>query len=336
MRVRFWVAVLAICAFAAAQTGGSVNDVVSLVRSAIQTGQPDNEVAKALHRIKLAESLDQYTIEELQAEGAGPKALAELERLRKISAGLPHPATAALQPRPAPLPDEQKRIVDLARESAVNYIKSLPDFICMEMVRRYDDTRGKLLDTLTLKLSYFEQKEKYQLLTINGRATFLPYDSVGGAITEGEFGSLLAEVFDPRSAADFQWDHWTTLRTRPAQVYSFRVAVARSHYRIVVGGRGTRDETVAGQHGFVYVDAETSQTVRVATEADSIPRDFPVLGSSTTLDYGFVEIGGRQFLLPLHADARMHTLQMETRNDVEFHSYKKFGADTSITFTEKQ
>jgi len=336
MRVRLWVGVLAICAFAAAQAGGSVNDVVSLVRSAIQGGQPDSQVAKALHRIKLAESLDQKTVDELAREGAGPKAVAELERLRKLSAALPGAPAVDLQPRPAPLPDEQKRIVKTARESAINYTKSLPDFICMEMVRRYDDTRGKLLDTLTLKLSYFEQTEKYQLLTINGRATILPYESVGGVITQGEFGSLLAEVFDPRSAADFQWDHWTTLRTRPAQVYSFHVAVARSHYRILVGGRGARDETVAGQHGFVYVDAETSQTVRVATEADSIPRDFPVLGSSTTLDYGFVEIGGRQFLLPLHADARMRTLHMQTRNDVEFHSYKKFGADTSITFTEKQ
>ena len=165
--------------------------------------------------------------------------------------------------------------------------------------------------------------------------TVLPYESVGGVITEGEFGSLLSEVFDPQSAAEFHWDHWTTVRNRPAQVYSFRVPAARSHYRILVGGRGGRDETVAGQHGFVFLDGDTSRTVRIVAEADGIPRNFPVLSASTTLDYGFVEVGGRQFLLPLHADARMRTLQIESRNVVEFHSYKKFAADSTITFTEK-
>jgi len=335
MRVRLWAGILAISACAAAETGASVNDVISLVRAALQRGQKDSQLAKVLHRIKLMESLDQHTIEELESEGTGPKAIAELQRLRKVSATLPTAATA-IQPQAAPPPDERKRIVEMARESALNYTRSLPDFICTEVVRRYDDTRSRLLDTLTLKLSYFEQKEKYQLLAINGRATVLPYESVGGAITQGEFGSLLAEVFDRRSATEFQWDHWTTLRQRPAQVYSFRVPAARSNYRIVVGGRGRRDETVAGQHGLVYVDGETSQTVRIVSDADGIPLDFPVLSASTTLDYDFVEIGGRRFLLPLHADARMRTAQMQTRNDVEFHSYKKFASDATITYTEKQ
>ena len=41
---------------------------------------------------------------------------------------------------------------------------------------------------------------------------------------------------------------------------------------------------------------------------------------------------GRQFLLPLRAQIRMATADLRTRNDVEFHSYRKFAAETSITF----
>jgi hypothetical protein len=93
---------------------------------------------------------------------------------------------------------------------------------------------------------------------------------------------------------------------------------------------------VAGQHGLVYVDGDTSQTVRIVSEADGIPRDFPVLSAATDLDYGFVEIGGRPFLLPLDAGVRMTTAQRRTRNEVEFHSYKKFASDATITYTEKQ
>ena len=198
----------------------------------------------------------------------------------------------------------------MARESALNYTRSLPDFICTEVVRRYNDTRSRLLDTLTLKLSYFEQKEKYQLLAINGRATVLPYESVGGVITQGEFGSLLAEVFDRQSAAEFRWDHWTTLRQRPAQVYSFRV-LGRPVPLPDPGRRPRHARRDSGRTARLCVRGWRHQPDGSHfAEADGIPRDFPVLKAATVLDYDFVEIGGRQFLLPLHADARMTTAQM--------------------------
>jgi hypothetical protein len=246
---------------------------------------------------------------------------------------LPKAATAPIfEPRPSPTLEEQKRIIEAARESALDYTRSLPDFICTEVLRRYDDSRNKPIDTLTLQLSYTGQRENYKLLTINGRPTFRSFDSVGGVITQGEFGSLLNEVFAHRSEAEFAWDHGTTLRKRRAQVYTFRVTAARSHYRMSAVGRGEQYTSAVGQHGLVYVDNATNRTVRIIAEADSIPADFPVHSATTTLDYDFVDIAGRQFLLPLRAEARMSTVDRQTRNEVEFHSYRKFGADTSITY----
>ena len=64
-----------------------------------------------------------------------------------------------------------------------------------------------------------------------------------------------------------------------------------------------------------------------------MPPDFPVLSSSTTLDYGFADIAGGSYLLPLHAETRMRTRETDTRNEVDFQSYKKFVADSSITYT---
>jgi hypothetical protein len=342
MRLRVWVGILLVSAWAAteanAQAGHSVNDLVALVRTAIANQQSDRNLAKALHKFKLTESLDQRTIEGLENEGAGPQAVAELERLRQASAVLPKaPAAPMFEARPAPAPDEQKRIVEAARQSALDYTRSLPDFICTQVVRRYvvrryGDPRGKLVDTLTLQLSYSGQRENYKLLTINGRPTFRPFDSVGGVITQGEFASLLSEVFERRSEAEFQWDHWTTLRKRPAQVYTFRVSAGKSHYRMAAVGRSERYSAAVGQHGLLYVDRDTNRTIRIVAEADGIPPDFPVHSATTTLDYDFVDIAGRQFLLPLSAGTRMTTVDRETRNEVEFHSYRKFGADTTITY----
>jgi hypothetical protein len=319
----------------AAQPGSSVNETVALVRTAIRLKQTDNQISKFLHKVKLTESLDEHTIEELQSEGTGPKAVAELERLRERSEELPKPASApAFESPPFPSPAEQNRIIDRAREIALSYTKSLPDFIATELVRRYSDERGgwQLKDTLTIKLSYFEQAEDYKVLNINGRPSTLPYEAVGGTITQGEFGSLLLEVFDRKSAAELHWDHWTKLRGRSAHVYTFRVRAANSRYTMVFGNRSERRSIVAGQHGFVYVDRDTYQIVRITSEADTIPANFPVRNSATMLDYDFTDVGGRQFLLPLHAEVRMGTAYVQTKNEVEFHSYKKFGAETSISF----
>lgn len=333
MRPHLWVGILLVSAWAAAQAGHPVNDLVTMVRTALSNSQSDSNVARLLRKYKLSERLDERTIEALENEGAGPQAVGELERLRRASAGLPIPLTAPIfEPRPAPGPDEQRRIIEAARESALDYTRSLPDFICTEVLRRYDESKNKPIDTLTLQLSYTGQQENYKLLTINGRPTFRSFDSVGGVITQGEFGSLLNEIFARRSEAEFAWDHGTTLRRRPAHVYTFRVTAARSHYRMSAVGRAERYTSPVGQHGLVYVDSSTNRTIRIIAEADSIPADFPVHSATTTLDYDFVDIAGRQFLLPLRAEARMSTVDRQTRNEVEFHSYRKFGADTSITY----
>ena len=44
------------------------------------------------------------------------------------------------------------------------------------------------------------------------------------------------------------------------------------------------------------------------------------------------QIGDQTHLLPLKADVRMRSSKLLTKNLVEFHLYRKFGADTSITF----
>jgi len=50
------------------------------------------------------------------------------------------------------------------------------------------------------------------------------------------------------------------------------------------------------------------------------------------LDYEFMNVGARQFLLPLRADVRMGTAGLLTRNEMEFHSYRKFSSEATITF----
>jgi len=337
MRLRLHVALFAACLSAAAQAAGTVSGLVDAVRAELQRNRSDSQVARDLRKVKLAERLDDRTIETLQSEGAGPETVGQLLLLRDRSSDLPRPAKPAIAEPPAPSVAEQVRIWSAADENSLRYTDSLPDFICSEVVRRYTDPNQKggwkLADTLVLKLTYFDRQEEYQLMTVNNRSTTLSYGQIGGAITEGEFGSMLAAIFAPKSFTNRTWDHWTLLRSRPTHVFSFSIAVANSEYRITSGTAARNEERArAGQHGYVYIDASTRMVVRVTAAADGLPPDFPVQKVDLLLDYDFVDVGGRHYLLPLHSEMLMDAPPFRHRNETDFLAYRKFSAEATITF----
>ena len=53
---------------------------------------------------------------------------------------------------------------------------------------------------------------------------------------------------------------------------------------------------------------------------------------STTIDYGEVVIGEKKYLLPLEATVALLLETKKVRNEMEFQAYRKFEADTVITF----
>jgi hypothetical protein len=321
----------------AAQNYASVANVVKLVRDGVAHHDSDATIAKLLHKQKLLDRLEYRVLDGLESEGAGPKTMAELDRFYQTSRDLPAPAVEPSFPEePIPSIADQRRIVHDTQQTALNYAHSLPDYFCNESIRRFADTRGieELVDVLEVKLTYFDGQENYRVMTVNGRPTTRALEEVGGSVSKGEFGSMLNSVFAGESKTVLQWDHWTTVRSRSAHVYKFRIEAKNSAYRLQFrsSNRFMPQSTMVGQHGYVYIDRETNQVLRIVAEADTIPRDFPVRQSSTVLDYDFTDVGGRRFLLPLRADVRMATDSIHTRNLVDFHSYRKFTGESTITF----
>ena len=337
----FGLAFLLSTAAALAEGGATVNDLVAYLRAAVARKEADSQIAKYVLHVKLSQSLDDTTIEQLESAGVGPKGVQALQSLRDATHALPLPKEAVPGfevPGPPALEDLRRTLAE-TRKLALGYTLALPDFICTQTVRRYLDPKAtgawKETDTLTVKLSYYQQKEDYQLQLVNGRPSTKSYESAGGAISKGEFGSMLLEIFDPATAAVFRWDHWTTLRKRRAIVFSYRIDVSKSHYRIMFDGNGERVTVVAGQHGFVYVDPESNMVLRLTREADNLPSSFPVQRANALLDYDFTDVGGRQFLLPLRAEIRMLSGGGQNRNVVEFTGYRKFSGESTISFELK-
>jgi len=320
-----------------AQTKMSVAQLVSFVKSSIELHHPDRQVAEYLKKVTLSNRLDPRTVEELQGLGAGPRTVEALNALRDASKSLSPPPAEAPKPKPAPIPGpsplEEKKIIEEARQYSLNYLKRLPDFICTQVTRRYIDPSGLEFwqrdDVITARLTYFEQKEDYKVVLVNNRMSDVSYDRLGGSSSTGEFGSMLKEVFEPATQADFRWERWATLRGRRMHVFAYRVLKSRSQWHV---SYERRLDIVPGYSGLVYVDRDNFSVMRISLEAQDIPADFPIQQAGTTLDYDFAEISGQQYILPLRAVMRMRSGKFLSKNEVEFRMYRKFGAEATIKF----
>ena len=94
-----------------------------------------------------------------------------IETSKELPAPKPPPPNRLRPPIPPPDAVEQARVLDAARDYARDYSKKLPNFICTQVTRRYEDPSGlefwQSQDTVVEKLSFFEQKEEYKLLFVN-------------------------------------------------------------------------------------------------------------------------------------------------------------------------
>jgi len=334
---------LALSVPAAAQMSMTVDQLVTFIKSSLQLKQDDRQIADYLKKKKvtLSNKLDARTVETLQGMGAGPQTVAALKLLITESSGLaappPPPPKLVIVPPPAPDSIEQKEILAQITESALNYTKSLPNFICMQVTRRYADVSGmenyRLMDTIAEKLSYFEQKEDYKVVSRNNIpvTTNLQHEQMDGATSSGEFGSMLFDIFTPESETTFDWERWATLRGRRMYVFSFRVEQSRSKYSIRYGRGAGELTTIAGYHGLIYADRDTHMVMRIKMECD-MPVTFPIQSVDLDLNYDFTNISGQPFLLPLKSELHSREGKMLVKNEVEFRLYNKFGAEATIQF----
>jgi hypothetical protein len=220
---------------------------------------------------------------------------------------------------------------------------------------------GRSSDKLTIQLTYFGQRERHKLLAMDGSPTDQPYESLRGLVSGGEFGSMLFEILDPASAAEFQWKSFTTIAKRHASTYTYRITRANSHH--TVGYRtdaGEPQRTPVGQQGVIVLDGETSKVLRLTFEATEIPTAFAGLKATNSVEYAFINVAGRPYLLPVHAESGMsrphlsaalsfppnpsggatHSYAVpppfEFQNVVSFVGYRKFSADSSIDFSASE
>ena len=246
----------------------------------------------------------------------------------------PDPPPAASRPAdsvPTPSSTPPQSLIERARDTAFEFSQKLPNFICQEFMSRFTQQgRGQKVpqDLVSFEIIYEDGAESYRNVKINNRPTDKRLQDIDGAWSTGDFASAMLDLFHPASKAQFSSGRPSTISGISAQVYDFQVRSENSNWRMQVGGQ----TAIAAYVGSIWVDINTARVLRIERQARNFPSDFPIDAVESAVDYSYVLIEGKSFLLPVHAESLgcERGSNFCTHNIIDFRNYHQFKADIKI------
>ena len=265
-------------------------------------------------------------------DAALQRTLAEADRRRT------NPVVASLPPAA-----EGLELLARTREAALGAAETMPDYLVKQQIIRshaYGQSKNwAVYDRLSIAVSYRQTAgEDYKLLSVNGMpaAQDQAYGmKLGGTISTGEYVSALSDLFRPESRAEFNMVDTDTLRGRRTIVYEYEVKKEFSHWILGWGEGGSlRQQTIAGYRGRIWIDRENNRVLRLEEISTEIDPGFPITATNTMIDYDWVTIVEKEHLLPSRAVVELTSRDRgqteQTRNEILFRGYRKFGAEVKI------
>lgn len=244
---------------------------------------------------------------------------------------------------PLPPASETNELLERARKATLGAMETMPDYLVKQQITRsraFGQSRNWTpYDRLSIAVSYRQSAgEDYKLLTVNGMPVTEDQNynmRLGGTISTGEYVSALTSIFKPESQAEFQAVDTDTLRGRRTIIYEYQVKRENSRQTLGWGEGGSlKQETVSGYRGRIWIDRENYRVLRLEDISTEIEPGFPITAASKIIDYDWVTITEQPHLLPSRAivelTARDRGQTEQTRNEILFRGYRKFGAEVVI------
>ena len=225
-------------------------------------------------------------------------------------------------------------IISAARDAADRLSEGLPDFIVQQNTTRYYSTTApaqwRTLDVVSAEVVSVAGKEEYRNILVNGKPTNRPVEKTG-AWSTGEFQTVLDSLLSPYTAATFRRQSDDTLRGRATYRFQYRVRQENSNWDIYAP---TGAKATPSYSGDVWIDKATHNILRIEEESGPMPAGFVFDKAESVVEYSFVTIESKSYPLPVHSE--ILTCQRGspncTKNEINFQNYRKFGADSTVTF----
>ena len=321
-------------------------------RAQAQTPLTNEEFLTLVRQLPKKPSLKAEIIEEVRRRGIGFTLTAGLRSVVATKSGndpdlrraLEEAERRRLNPTAAALPSEAEadEVLAKAREAAILASEAMPDFVVKQLVTRshaMGTTRNwRTADRLVVAVSYREQEgEQYRVLAVNGiqgAATEREsgtYMQVGGSTSSGEFVSVLTELFSEKAQAKFKPVDTGLVRDRRTIVYEFSVEKPNSRHTIMATGA---EKITSGYRGRVWIDRDDARVLRLDTDATDIPGNYPVRAATRLIEYDWVTINERPYLLPSRSVVEMMIAgppqAYQSRNEIRFRNYQKYGTEIKV------
>ena len=244
-----------------------------------------------------------------------------------------------------PLPPiaESAELLAQARKATLGAAEKMPDYLVKQQITRshaFGQSRNwAAYDRLSIAVSYRQTAgEDYKLLAVNGLPVTEDQNynmKLGGTISTGEYVTALTELFKPESQAQFTAVDTDTLRGRRTIIFEYEVKRENSHQSLGWGEGGSiKQQTISGYRGRIWIDRENYRVLRLEDISTEIEPGFPITAASKLIDYDWVTINEQPHLLPLRAVVeltdRYQGQTEQTRNEILFRGYRKFGAEVKI------
>jgi hypothetical protein len=234
-----------------------------------------------------------------------------------------------------PIPIQDDPVIQKAREMAASFAGALPNFFCQQNTTRYQTDNPKrgwdAIDIVSADVAYQDGRESYKNIKIGNKVIGQSMDQLPGTRSTGEFATQMEILMHPAAGAIFRKGGQDSIRGRQAWVYKFDIPRERANWRI----EGNSQLYYPAYRGSVWIDKETARVLRIEQEAHNIPPLFQFDTVESSTDYDFVRLGTpEQYLLPVEAEVLSceHGTNNCSRNKMEFRNYRKFGAESSISF----
>ena len=314
------------------------------------------EIVSLLYQLPRSPEMRDELIEQIRKRGIGFPLTDGMRSLVATKSGndallrrtLEEAERRRVNPTASTLPSETEgtQLLERTRNVTLAAANAMPDFIVKQIIKRsvaYGNTGNwKLQDNLSIAVGYRANAgEEYKVLTVNGmpigddaKATgdYSKYVPKGASSSGVEYISAVADVFKPESKTEFRMVDTDVIQGRRTVVYEYTVKKEFSQLTLSLADTGAR--AVVGSRGRLWIDRELDRVLRFEQIATEIPPDFPITAASSLIDYDWVTINERKYLLPTHSEILLTTTQpkfvLQSRNDVRFRGYQKFGAELKV------
>ena len=277
-------------------------------------GHSDRKVAHRLAEIELSERLSSARGARLAAELPGDRSRQAFMLLADMSAFLDLP-TDEVSATAAPDLEWQREIVAQAVDYAVRTMHKLPNlFATRETIFFKDDPPGRRADLSLIPYQPMHAASRSsdtvlyrdsQEVVDSGKQKRRKYDpEAESLITRGVFGPLMAIALVDASHGSLTWNHWEQGVNGPLAIFHFAVPKAMSHYEVSFccldesSGKRVKFDKISAYHGEIAIDVADGSILQLTIVAD-LEKSDPIVKSNILVEYGPVEIGGRNYICPL-------------------------------------